>query len=309
MKKRYFLLAILLFGLFLSACSSNELAEDSVSSGSSKREQSVASEDAVRPDDYRNTAGDFDDNASATNKETQQLSSKTNMVIYTAQLDLEVKDIKKVNEELEKKVKELSGYIVEANIYQGNDNGYTSTLTVRVPQKNFEGFLAAAEKLAVKVQQRNVSGSDVSEEYVDLESRLKSKQAVEKRLLEFMQKAETTKDLLDISSDLAAVQEQIEQIEGKMKYLDQQVAYSTVTINLTEKRIKVPELEQEELNTWERTKSQFLTSINFLLKVSSAAVVFLIGNLPIFIIIAVGISAVFIVIKRRKEKSVPNSKE
>ncbi len=117
----------------------------------------------------------------------------------------------------------------------------------------------------MKVHQRNVSGSDVSEEYVDLESRLKSKRTVESRLLEFMQKATTTEDLLKISSDLARVQEEIEQITGRIKYLDNQVDYSTIIITINENNINVPELTNKDLNTWEKIKKQFMTSINLLL--------------------------------------------
>src|SRR5690625_6804027 len=95
-------------------------------------------------------------------------------------------------------------------------------MTVRIPEKHFQTFLTDTEEEAAEVLSRNVSGQDVTEQYVDLESRLKSKHAVEERLLAFMEDAKKTEDLLKISKDLATVQEDIEVIVGKMKYLENQ---------------------------------------------------------------------------------------
>lgn len=227
------------------------------------------------------------------NAKGNQTTSPNQKVIYTADLQLEVKDLKKANKLLEQAVKNVEGYIIQSNIYQDSDQTYHASLTIRVPQGSFEQFLDQAERLAVKVEQRNVSGSDVSEEYVDLESRLKSKRAVESRLLDFMQKATTTEDLLKISTDLATVQEQIEQITGRIKYLDNQVDFSTITIALSENKISVPALEKTDLNTIEKTKKQFMTSINWILITLSGVAVLIFGNIPILLVVGLIIGVVF----------------
>ncbi len=234
-------------------------------------------------------------------KEKQQLPSKQNRVIYTADLHLEVKDINKSNRLIEEKIKKYNGYIVESNIYRQGDQNHRASLTLRIPQKDFNVFLTEVEEHAVKVHQRSVNGSDVSEEYVDLESRLNAKKVVEKRLLEFMQKAETTEDLLKISSDLAAVQEQIEQISGRIKFLDDQIEFSTVTLTLVENKVNLPDLEKNDLNTWEKTKKQFLTSINYILLASSGAIIFIIGNLPILLLVSLVVAVIVLIIKRKKK--------
>ncbi len=92
--------------------------------------------------------------------------------------------------------------------------------------------------------QRNISGDDVTEEYVDLESRLKSKRVVEERLISFMNNAEKTEDLLKISEDLAEVQEEIETIEGRKKFLENQTSLSTIIITLYENKVTVPSLKR-----------------------------------------------------------------
>ncbi|MDQ0881779.1 DUF4349 domain-containing protein [Peribacillus sp. V2I11] len=204
-------------------------------------------------------------------------------VIHQAQLELKVKNLEKAQMKIENKVGEYGGYVVESNVYREDEELVEGTITVRVPEAHFQDFLADSEGEASEVVGRNVTGQDVTEQYVDLKARLKTKRAVEERLLAFMKDAKKTEDLLKISSDLAVVQEEIEQLTGQMKYLENQTSYSTVTITLSQDRIVVPGIDNEELNTWERTKKQLATSANLLLKAGSGIIVFIIGNLPILI--------------------------
>src|SRR5699024_7083868 len=129
----------------------------------------------------------------------------TRMIIHTAQLDIRVKDFNKTQLDIEKKVNTYDGYVVESGVYRESDEHTSGHMTVRVPAKNFQKFLADTEEQAVEVLSRDVSGQDVTEQYVDLESRLKSKRVVEERLLSFMNDAEKTEDLLQISTDLATI--------------------------------------------------------------------------------------------------------
>ncbi|MFK4996761.1 DUF4349 domain-containing protein [Bacillus sp. N9] len=173
-------------------------------------------------------------------------------------------------------------------------------LSVRIPEKHFQSFLTYAEEEAVEIVERNVSGQDVTEEYVDLESRLKSKRVVEERLLEFMGEADKTEDLLKISSDLAKVQEEIEVLVGKMKYIENQTSFSTVDIYMIENSVIVPDIDND-LNTWAKTKKQLATSTNFLLASVSGLVVFFIGNLPVIMIILLVGAGVYFLVKRSKK--------
>lgn len=250
------------------------------------------------------------DNATQTTKESankpadkDQMDIPSKMVIYQADLQLRVKKFDQTVRSLEEKVEKYGGYIAESNVARQGEEYLSGSITIRIPQTHFQNFLHDAEGEAAEVLQRNISGQDVSEEYVDLESRLKSKRVVEERLLSFMQNATKTEDLLKISADLAAVQEEIERIEGRMKFLENQTSYSTVTITLYENKVVVPEIEKDELNTWEKTKKQFVKSTNFLLSAMSGLVVFVVGNLPILILfIIVGLIG-FIYYKKRKKQT------
>jgi hypothetical protein len=209
------------------------------------------------------------------------------MVIYQAELHLRVKKFEQTLQSLEEKVGKYGGYIAESNVSKDGDEQLSGSIKIRIPQKHFQTFLHEAEGQAAEVLQRKISGDDVTEEYVDLESRLKSKRVVEERLISFMNSAEKTEDLLKISDDLSKVQEEIEMIEGRKKFLENQTSLSTVFITLYENKVSIPPLENDDLNTWEKTKKQFMKSTNMLLSGISGLVVFLLGNLPILIILAI----------------------
>jgi hypothetical protein len=208
------------------------------------------------------------------------------MVIHTADIRMKVKNLSKTQQKIEEKVTKYGGYVVQSNSNDEGEGALSGSLTVRIPEKRFQQFLHDAEESAAKVQERSIKGEDITEEYVDLQSRLKSKQAVETRLLEFMKNAAKTEDLLKISADLATVQEDMERIQGRMKFLDNQVSYSTVNISMFENRVVVPDVDKDNLNTWEKTKRQFAGSMNFLLSAGSGIIVFFIGNIPVLLLLA-----------------------
>ncbi|CAH0165894.1 MULTISPECIES: DUF4349 domain-containing protein [Bacillaceae] len=284
-------IVMFMFSLFLllAGCSSNEKNDSASESHGEKAESKM---DA-------SISGNMVQQEEAAEKEGVTDERK---VIHQAQLELKVKNLEKAQMKIENKVAEYGGYVVESNVYREDEELVEGTITVRVPEAHFQDFLADSEGEASEVVGRNVTGQDVTEQYVDLKARLKSKRAVEERLLAFMKDAEKTEDLLKISSDLAVVQEEIEQLTGQMKYLENQTSYSTVTITLSQDRIFVPGIDNKELNTWERTKKQLATSANLLLKAGSGIIVFIIGNLPILIILGGAGAAVHWGIKRRGKR-------
>lgn len=284
----YFLLLVL-FGVILGACSANE-------EKSSVSEMDMANNSAS----YEEKEESAPMESAETSDETSSETNEARMIIHNAAIRTNVKELATAQSNIEQKVKKYGGYIVESNVYKEDDQTSSGHMIVRIPEKHFEIFLTDAEEEASKVLERNVTGQDVTEQYVDLSSRLKSKRVVEERLLTFMKGAEKTEDLLKISSDLATVQEEIEVIVGKMKYLENQASFSTIELTMIENRVIIPGIDNNDLNTWEKTKKQFVTSTNALLTAGSAIVVFFIGNLPVFLILGVIAFVVYWTIKRRR---------
>lgn len=239
--------------------------------------------------------------SSGTDSKSTNQPQSNQMIIYHASITIEVKDFNKAKDSLEQLIVEKKGYIANSSSQQISDGQVEGSLSVRIPQEHFQQFLDEIEDLSVKVHHQSIEGMDVTEEYVDLSSRLKSREAVEERLLQFMQEAQKTEDLLKISADLGKIQEEMEQIKGRIKYLQNQVSLSTVEISFTENKIIVPSIDNSELNTWEKTKKQFITSVQLLLSFCSGVFIFLIGNSPVFIILA-GLSLLIYLFYRRRLK-------
>lgn len=310
LKKNMRLLLFLSTLLFLAACNSssdnsNHEMEDAKSESQMYSHSGTEEADTESSNDF--AAIELNDQALENEAESQneakiELAQTDRMIIHQAQLHINVKNIDKAQANIEAKANKYGGYIVESSIYRENEDDNTAYIKVRIPEKDFKTFLSDTEETATKVLERNVTGEDVTEQFVDLESRLKSKRTVEERLLEFMKDANKTEDLLKISDDLATVQEEIEVIVGQMNYLENQTSFSTIEISMYENRVKIPELENKDLDTWERAQKQLAISINLILATGSGIIVFLVGNLPIILILSVVVLVVYFIVKRRIRK-------
>lgn len=307
MKKTFGGLLYIFIGIILVSCSSggNEASE-------SADMQTHSSDRAIMNEEMK-MAKEETSNKEAGEQSTEEINAiesptdpiQTNRkIIYNANLRVDVKNYNEAVNELESQIQQTGGYIVESRSFGGADNELQEgMITARIPQEEFHQFIKIIEDGSLKVQEKTVTGEDVTEQFVDLESRLKSKKVVEQRLLSFMESSEKTEDLLKISEDLAKVQENIEQITGKMNYLQNKADLATVTIHIQENTVNVPGVNNADLNTWDKTKQQFMKSINFLLSTSSGFIVFTLGNLPvILLLLLIGFVSFRMYIKRKKHE-------
>jgi Domain of unknown function (DUF4349) len=129
------------------------------------------------------------------------------------------------------------GFIVTSDLKQNDGGGQgraTQTVTViaRVAASRFETALSQIHSFGGRVINEKVSGQDVSEEYLDLEARLRTKKALESQFLEIMKQARKVSDALEVQSQLGEVRTEIERLEGRRRFLENQAALSTITITL-----------------------------------------------------------------------------
>ena len=123
-----------------------------------------------------------------------------------------------------------NAYISEDEI---NDYGGERTehrVTVRIPAEKFDGFLATISESAETLESKKVSAKDVTEEYVDIEARIKIKKELEARYAQLLQRAARVSEVLEIEKEMGTLRAEIESIEGRLRYLKSQVAFSTLTI-------------------------------------------------------------------------------
>ncbi|MBN2115310.1 MAG: DUF4349 domain-containing protein [Anaerolineales bacterium] len=156
------------------------------------------------------------------------------MIIKNGDIRLTVKDTDVAIDRATQVIADAGGYIVSSRVwyqdYYGNNLKY-ATITIGVPVDQFERVLVRLRGLAVKVVDETAAGDDVTDQYVDLRSQLTNLEATRARIQEFLTDAKTVDEALRINQELANIESQIEQIKGRMNYLNDRSAYSTITIN------------------------------------------------------------------------------
>jgi len=161
------------------------------------------------------------------------------LIVRNASLSLVVPDTQAALDEINSLVDELEGYIVQSNVYQYQE-GLQASVTFRIPADSLDQALTRVRDLASEVRNENVSGEDMTEEYVDLQSRLRHLQATEQRLLEFLEEAEDTEAALAVYDQLRQVQGEMEQVKGRMQYLEQSAAMATVSVEIIPDELAQP---------------------------------------------------------------------
>lgn len=160
------------------------------------------------------------------------------MLIYTADLTMAVFEVGASLSAIEQVAREVGGFLARRD---------DMSITIRVPSRSFDDAVKRVEKIGDMIH-RNVSTEDVTEEFLDLEVRLKNARAIRERLEQLLAKATKVEESLLIERELGRVAGEIERIEGRMKYLRDRAAFSTITVRFqprktetdTPARVQVP---------------------------------------------------------------------
>lgn len=223
-------------------------------------------------------------------------------LIYRANLIMEVTDYAAAQTEVRNMVTLANGYIIEftENMSEYEQGG---TFILKVPASGFSSFLNSLEKVKHENLQRSIQGTDVSEEYVDLESRLKAKQLMENQYIEFMKKATKSSDLVSFANQLGAIQEEIERIKGRMRYIDQNVSFSTVELRLYQTDESVVNTQKKEQGPLgERASDALQGSMNAISVMFQWLVVVVAGALPVLIVLGLIAGIVLFLRKQIKQR-------
>ena len=155
-------------------------------------------------------------------------------IIKNGDLDLKIKNAEETAEKISEIAKDNGGEIFSSNFYQSAKNVKSGTITIKVPVANFEKTFSEIKKVSSLVIRESISGQDVTEQYVDLKAQLTNRQAEEQSYIKILDQAQKIDDVLAVTQQLSRVRGTIEQIQGKIKYLDSQTDMSTISANLTE---------------------------------------------------------------------------
>lgn len=225
-------------------------------------------------------------------------------IIRNADLQLESDSPEQAQQKITATAESKGGFVVESQQSTSDARATTRdtvTMTLRVPAEKFAEALDEIRKQASRVVVETVKSDDVTEEFIDIDAQLKAKKSLEAQFLEIMKRANTVEDALEVQSQLAEVRGEIEKIEGRKRFLENQAALSTIKIRIQTPTAFSTQSEGFGYRLKESLASGFDAAMNFIL----GLVTFLIAILPflIFIVLPIYLVLRYALKKRRKEKT------
>lgn len=218
----------------LSACSATRREATAPSAGTTAP-SSTTSQSSAPAASKPETAVPALSNVGATESNTPP-SEVNRKIIRNAELGIETD----IPEEGLRKIASIAesrgGFVVTSEVRQqgsgrSNDSKIV-TVVARVPAAQFETTVEEIRKIGSRILQEKRTGQDVTEEYIDLEARIRTKKALEAQFLEIMKQARSVSDALEVQRQLAGVRTEIEQLEGRRRFLENQSSLSTITVTL-----------------------------------------------------------------------------
>lgn len=218
--------SLIAFLVFLSVVSAGCKKADDKMFSASAEESAVASE----PMNIRLPAKEIPQAGDSSNG-PETIEQK---IIKEGTLRFETSDLDETYNQIISAVRKHQAQI-QSDVTGKDDQSLFRNIIVRIPNRNFDAFLSDVGKGVSYFDRKEVSSRDVTEEYIDVDARLKTKKVLESRYLELLKKAGKVSEILEIEKELSQVREEIEAKEGQLKYLDNHISMSTVTIEFYKK--------------------------------------------------------------------------
>jgi hypothetical protein len=251
---------------------------------------------AAMPEMAAMESGEFD--LSVAN---QVPAGQERLIIRTADMSIVATDTEAALTQIAAMADSSGGWVVSSNVYQSTDTSKTGYIQIRVPAEGFQSVLDAIAGMAVEVTNLSTSGQDVTEEYIDVSARLGNLEATAARLRTFLDESRNVEEALAVNVELSRVEGEIEALKGRMQYLEQSSAFSSITVNVTPDELAQP----IQVGGWEPTgvaKEAVEALVNMLQLLANAAIWFVIFALPILLVIAIPFVLLIWLIKRLRRR-------
>lgn len=226
---------------------------------------------------------------------------KDRMIIKTATINSEVEDLDEAGKVAKQITEKFGGYVIGYTKY--DDSVYSAesvAVTVRVPVDNFDKLVEEFEGIG-KVTYQTSNGDDVTDQYVDLQSKLKNLEASEQQYKEIMKLATKVSEVLEVQRELTTIRSEIEVLKGQMQYYEKSAELSTVSITFSLKT-----RSQEVIDdTWDPngTIRNALRALTDSFQAVADAVIYIVILSPVVLVPIIIVWLVVKVIKRARLKA------
>lgn len=220
---------------------------------------------------------------------------KDRMVIQDSYLSLQVIKVADIQKQIIKKAEELGGYMVNSSIDNPNDIA-SSTVIVRIPAKQLDSALLYYRSLAVKVVSENLQGQDVTDQYTDLQTQLKTYEKTKAKFEEMLDRATLIQDILQIQREIINTQSSIDSIIGQQNYLEKNAEMAKITVYLSSDEMSLPYAPTE---SW-RPEVIFKEAVRSVVKTLRSVGTLMIW-LVVFSVIWLPALLIFLFIKKRRK--------
>lgn len=297
-------LIILLLSLSLISCGKNDdKSETSRQESTYELTSTIETEDmAFANEDASLKVGDAKGlESNSTSNLTNQINNMNEKLIRKVYLDVETKEFDKFISTITSKINVLGGYI-ESLSTDGNSMNNTkisrySSMIVRIPSQKLNQFIGVVENDGT-VTSKEETTENVTLEYVDIESHKKALMIEQDRLFAILKKADNLDDIIKLESRLSEIRYQLQEYESTLRYYDNLVDYSTVSLNIQE--VERITLVKDETDI-ERMKNGLSESISSLIKGIKNLIISFVINLPYFILWGIVIVVILVIYKKTKK--------
>ena len=292
-----FLLTIVSLSLF--GCDNLQNRQGSTASSASEKAQSLNEETknrtvALPKQDTINAISVLRENVSLTQADSANAASQAlqRKIIRNANLTLELASPVENQRKIFSIAESHGGFVVTSEMAQEATDGKSKpqmsvNLIVRVPASQFDQVVEEIRQVGNRIIQEKRTGQDVSEEFIDLEARIKNQKALENQFLEIMKRAGKVADALEVQTQLADVRTEIEKLEGRKRFLENQASLSTINVTL-----QTPTQIVTAVGFWYNVRSAFADGVD----VAAAIILFLIRAIialfPVLVLIVLPVALI-----------------
>jgi hypothetical protein len=232
-------------------------------------------------------------------------------VSRNADLSLIVEDTQTAVSQLRSTALALGGYVADASLWQVKDDLMRGSITLRIDSRNFDDALERIRQIALEVERENIGSQDVTAEYTDLDSRVRNLEATEQELLallsEIRQQTNSADEVLQVYRELTRIREEIEQIRGRMQYLDNQISLATITVQLIPKEEKP--IVQSGWGAGETFRNALSALVSAGQMLASAAIWLVVFVLPVVLVAAIPLALAVVGVRRWRGRPVRGGRE